>query len=106
MEMTMRSLFLGLIAAASLAGAASAAPSEAAWLTLKTATTADHLVQDGALWRCKADTCSSTKVKALPSGRACRKVAGQLGAVTAFTYRGEALDEAALADCNTAAKPS
>ena len=102
----MRNLVLGLIAAASFAGAASAAPSEGAWLTLKAATTADHLVQDGALWRCKADTCQSTKVKALPSTRACRKVAGQLGAVSAFTYRGEVLDEAALADCNSAAKPS
>ncbi|MDB5456206.1 MAG: hypothetical protein JWP92_1791 [Caulobacter sp.] len=102
----MRNLVLGLIAAASLGGAASAAPSEGAWLTLKTATTADHLAQDGALWRCKAETCTSSKVKALPSSRACRKVAGQLGAVATFTYRGEALDEAALADCNAAAKPS
>ena len=102
----MRSLFLGLIAAASFAGAASAAPSEGAWLTLKAATTADHLVQDGALWRCKGDTCQSAKVKALPSTRACRKVAGELGAVTAFTYRGEALDATALVDCNAAAKPS
>jgi len=33
-------------------------------------------------------------------------VAGELGAVTAFTYRGEALDATALADCNAAAKPS
>jgi hypothetical protein len=97
---------MGLTACALMSAVpAFAADTEAAWLTLKSPTTADHLIQDGAVWRCKSDVCKSPRVKSLPAVRACRKLAGQLGAVTAFNYRGEALDEAAIAECNTAAKP-
>ena len=101
----MRTLLMGLTACALLSAPAFASDTESAWLTLKSPTTADHLIQDSALWRCKSDVCKSPKVKSLPVGRACRKIAGQLGAVSAFNYRGEALDEAGIADCNTAAKP-
>jgi hypothetical protein len=62
------------------------------------------LIQDGAAWRCTGDTCAAPQVKSLPIGRACRKVAAELGAVSAFNYRGVDLDAAGLADCNTAAK--
>jgi hypothetical protein len=104
----MRTFIAGAFAACCLMGVAQAETpaSEGAWLTLKAPTTADHLIQDGALWRCKTDVCRSPKVKSLPSVRACRKVVGQLGAVSAFNYRGEALSEADLAACNTAAKPA
>jgi hypothetical protein len=45
------------------------------------------------------------QVKSLPIARACRKVAAELGAVASFNYRGQDLDAAGIADCNTAAKP-
>ncbi|WP_066683939.1 hypothetical protein [Caulobacter sp. CCH9-E1] len=87
------------------AGTAFAADSEGAWLKLKTPPTTAQFIQDGSVWRCKDDMCSTTKVRALPVARACRKLAGQLGELTAFNYRGEPLEDAALAECNAAAKP-
>ncbi|WP_409449663.1 CC_3452 family protein, partial [Brevundimonas sp.] len=35
-----------------------------------------------------------------PAARACRRVVAKLGPVTAFSYKGEALDAQALAACN------
>ncbi len=99
----------GLMACALLAGLsvgpAFAADTEGAWLKLKTPVSTDHFIQDGSVWRCKDDVCTTTKVRALPVARACRKLAGQLGELAAFNYRGEPLDEAAIVECNTAAKP-
>lgn len=101
--------YAGLMACALMAGSlaspALAADSEGAWLKLKTPVSTDHFIQDGSVWRCKADMCTATKVRALPVARACRKLAGQLGELTAFNYRGEPLEDAAIAECNTAAKP-
>ncbi len=101
--------FAGLLACALTAGSfaspAFAADSEGAWLKLKTPVSTDHFIQDGSVWRCKADVCTATKVRALPVARACRKLAGQLGELTAFNYRGEPLEDTAIAECNTAAKP-
>lgn len=101
--------FAGLTACALmaglLAGPAFAADSEGAWLKLKTPASTDHFIQDGSVWRCTGDVCSTTKVRALPVARACRKLAGQLGELSAFNYRGEPLDDAAITECNTAAKP-
>ncbi|MDR6625989.1 CC_3452 family protein [Caulobacter segnis] len=99
----------GLMACALMAGlsagSAFAADSEGAWLKLKTPATSEQFIQDGSVWRCKAEVCTTTKVRALPVARACRKLAGQLGELTAFNYRGEPLDDAAITECNTAAKP-
>jgi hypothetical protein len=36
-------------------------------------------VFDGAVWRCKADVCRSTKVKSLPPLRSCKRLARELG---------------------------
>lgn len=96
-------LLAGLTACALLAGPAFAAD-ETASLKLKTPATTAQFIHDGSVWHCKEDACTTTKTRALPAGRACRKLAGQLGELTAFTYRGAALDEAAITDCNTAAK--
>ncbi|PIB96992.1 hypothetical protein [Caulobacter sp. X] len=99
----------GLMACALVAGlsasSAFAADNEGAWLKLKTPATTAQFIQDGSVWRCTGELCTTTKVRALPVARACRKLAGQLGELTAFNYRGEPLEDAALADCNTAAKP-
>jgi len=87
------------------ASPAFAADTEGAWLKLKTPATTTQFIQDGSVWRCTGEICSTTKVRALPVARACRKLAGQLGELTAFNYRGEPMDDAAIAECNTAAKP-
>lgn len=98
----------GLMACAVLAGLSASpafAASEGASLKLKTPTTMEQFIQDGSVWRCKDDLCTTTKVRSLPVARACRKLAGQLGELSAFDYRGQSLDDAAIAECNTAAKP-
>jgi hypothetical protein len=99
----MRIFVTALVAASALATGAFAA--EGAVLKLKAPAKAPTLIQDGAMWRCNGDICNAPQVKSLPIGRACRKVAAELGAVTSFNYRGAALDAAGIADCNTAAKP-
>jgi len=100
-------VFAGLAACAlMLAGSANAADTESASLKLKTATTTEQFIHEGSVWRCKSDACSAAQVPSLPIGRACRRVASQIGEVTMFNYRGKSLDDAGLADCNTAAKKS
>jgi len=99
----MRIFLTTLVAASALSTAAFAA--EGAVLKLKATAKVPSLIQDGAAWRCNGEVCAAPQVKALPIGRACRKVAAELGAVASFNYRGEELDAAGIADCNTAAKP-
>jgi hypothetical protein len=99
----MRIFLTALVAASALSTGAFAA--EGAVVKLKAPSKIPSLIQDGAAWRCNGDVCASPQVKSLPIGRACRKVAAELGAVVSFNYRGETLDEAGIADCNTAAKP-
>jgi hypothetical protein len=99
----MRIFIAALVAASAMSSAALAA--EGAVLKLKAPSKLPTLIQDGALWRCNGDVCAAPQVKSLPVGRACRKVVAELGAVSTFNYRGEELDAAGVADCNTAAKP-
>jgi hypothetical protein len=102
----MRVFALAAVAAMALACSASAAEpaKENGWLTLKDKTTKDHLIFDGAVWKCKVDVCRSPKVKAVPADRACRQLSAKLGELTGFGYRGEEFDAAALAACNSGAK--
>ncbi len=97
-------IFAGLMACAFMTAPAFAAD-ESASLKLKAPTTTTKFIQEGSVWNCEGDTCSSTKVQSLPVARACRKLAGQLGEVASFSYRGASLDDAGIAQCNTAAKP-
>ncbi len=99
----MRIFLTTLIAASALSTGAFAA--EGAVLKLKAPAKVPSLIQDGAAWRCTGDVCAAPQVKSLPIGRACRKIVAELGAVATFNYRGEELDAAGVADCNTAAKP-
>lgn len=101
----MRMLVLGVLAAASFVGAAQAASSEGAMLVLKAPPAKAELIQDGAMWRCTGTVCKAPAVKAMPAVRSCRKIVAELGPVSAFTWRGEALDAAGVEECNTAAKP-
>ncbi|WP_168076426.1 hypothetical protein [Caulobacter sp. SSI4214] len=97
--------FAGLMACALITAPAFAADNEGASLKLKAPTTTTKFIHEGSVWNCEGDSCASAKVQSLPVARACRKLAGQLGEVTAFSYRGVSLDDAAIAQCNTAAKP-
>jgi hypothetical protein len=99
----MRIFIAALVAASAMSSAALAA--EGAVLKLKAPSKVPTLIQDGAMWRCNGDVCAAPQVKSLPIGRACRKVAAELGAVVSFNYRGADLDAAGITDCNTAAKP-
>lgn len=96
-------VFAGLLACA-LITPAFAADTESASLKLKTPATTESFIHDGSAWRCEGDTCTTAKARSLPAARACRKLAAQVGELTAFTYRGAAIEGDALADCNTAAK--
>jgi hypothetical protein len=101
----MRSFVLGLAGALALAAAAGAAqPPSAAWLTLKTKTSRDHLMQDGNLWQCKMTVCKAAKVRTGDPAAACKTLAGQLGELTAFSWQGAVLGAEDLAACNAAAK--
>lgn len=99
----MRVFALAAVAAMALAGSAMAADQSGS-LSLKTPFAKDKIIIDGAIWKCAAETCTATSVKAMPSGRACRIMAGKLGELTAFSYRGEVFSAEALAACNVAAK--
>ncbi|MFZ0266402.1 CC_3452 family protein [Caulobacter sp.] len=97
----MRNLIIAVAALAATGGPAMAeTKAQNGWLTLSAPTTQDHVVFDGALWRCKADVCRSTKVKSLPPLRSCKRLARELGTITGFGYRGVSLSEAELAACN------
>jgi hypothetical protein len=106
----MRNLLFAVAALAATGGPAMAETKpQNGWLTLSAPTTRDHIVFDGAVWRCKADVCRSIQVKSLPPLRSCKRLARELGTVTNFGYRGVVLTDAQLADCNpvqTAKTPS
>ena len=103
----MRTLVLGAALTACLAGSAIAgASAPAAWLTLKTKTSANNVVLDGAVWSCKVNVCRATKVKAATGDQACRQLAAKLGELTAFSYRGQDFAPAAVAACNAESKAS
>ncbi len=97
----MRSFIIAVAALAATGGPAMAETRlQNGWLTLSAPTTQDHIVFDGAVWRCKADVCRSTQVKSLPPLRSCKRLARELGPITSFGYRGVTLSESELAACN------
>lgn len=59
-----------------------------------------RVIVDGAAWRCEGASCTASGGTSQPAARACRRVVAKLGPVTAFSYKGETLDEQALATCN------
>ena len=93
-----------LLAAALLLAAAPAfaADAPATSLTLADAAKAPagRVIVDGAAWRCEGASCTASGGANQPAARACRRVVAKLGPVTAFSYKGEALDAQALATCN------
>lgn len=93
-----------LIAAALFAAAPALADTPATSLTLVDAAKAPagRTIIDGAAWRCDGAQCTATGGASQPASRACRRVVAKFGAVAAFSYKGETLDEQALAICNAA----
>lgn len=99
----MRSFIIAVAALAATGGPAMAeTKAQSGWLTLSAPAAQDHVVFDGAVWRCKGDTCRSTQVKSLPPLRSCKRLARELGPITGFGYRGVTLSDAQLAQCNPA----
>jgi hypothetical protein len=97
----MRRLIITVAALAATGGLAMAetAPQQG-WLTLSAPAAKDHIVFDGAVWRCKAEVCQASQVKSLPPLRSCKRLARELGPVTSFGYRGVVLSADQLAACN------
>ena len=72
----MRNLLFAVAALAATGGPAMAEiKPQNGWLTLSAPTTRDHIVFDGAVWRCKSDVCRSPQVKSLPPLRSCKRLA-------------------------------
>lgn len=93
-----------LIAAALFVAAPALADTPTTSLTLVDAAKAPtgRTIVDGAAWRCDGAQCTATGGASQPASRACRRVVAKFGAVAAFSYKGETLDEQALAICNAA----
>ena len=96
-----------LIATAVLALAVpAAAQTPATSLTLADAASAPsgRVIIDGASWTCDdAGACEARGGTSQPADRACRRVVARLGAVTAFSWKGQALNEQEIAACNASA---
>lgn len=77
---------------------------EGASLSLATpAAKADYVI-DGAHWACDGTACQSGLVDGMPAMRSCKHVVAEIGAVTAFSWRGKTLSAAELSICNIAAR--
>ena len=100
----MRSLIIAVAALAATGGSAMAETQplkqEGGWLTLSAPAAQDHIVFDGAVWRCQGDVCRSSQVKSLPPLRSCKRLARELGPITSFSYRGVTLEADQLAECS------
>ncbi len=95
---------IALTAAWLIAGYAAEPTTTTADLTLATPAKASSYLIDEAYWECKGTTCHSSTTTDMPALRACKRVVAETGAVTAFAWRGETLNDAELALCNTRAK--
>ncbi len=57
-------------------------------------------IVDGASWRCEGTACTASGGANQPAARACRRVVARFGAVSSFSWKGEALTAEQLAVCN------
>jgi hypothetical protein len=101
----MRSLAVTLAFGLMATAAPALAQAGGSSLTLKNGSDAPaSIIVDGATWRCAGGACVSVGGASQTAERACRRVVAKLGAVTAFTWQGQALGEDKVAACNTSAK--
>jgi hypothetical protein len=91
-----------ILAAALLVAAPAAAAGSASTAVLVDASKAPagRTIIDGAAWRCDGATCTANGGANQTAARACRRIVARFGAVTAFTYKGQALSAEEVAACN------
>ncbi len=77
---------------------------ESADLTLAASPSRPEFIIDGADWQCADIICHAAWVDDMPVVRSCQRIVAEMGAVTAFSYRGKALSAGQLAQCNMRAK--
>ena len=99
-----RLAMLALATVAAVTPLSAFARTESAELTLQQPAAQNEYIIDGARWACDGATCRSGFVDDMPALRSCKRVVAVTGAVTSFSWRGRALNEAELAVCNTKAK--
>lgn len=95
-----------VIAALALAAPVAAQSPAGTSLTLADAATAPtgRVIIDGAGWTCDdTGACTAFGGQAQPAERACRRAVARLGAVTAFSWKGQALSAEQIAACNASA---
>jgi hypothetical protein len=91
-----------IVAAALFAAAPALAQSNASSAVLVDAAKApaSRVIIDGAAWRCDGQNCTATGGNSQTALRACRRVVAKFGQVSAFTYKGVALNSEEIAACN------
>ena len=62
-----------------------------------------NFVTRSTIWSCDGTTCTAARA-AERAAFVCERIAGEIGALTAFTAGGDAFDPDALAKCNAKAK--
>lgn len=70
---------------------------------LEAPATSAKFIGRGVVWNCAGNACSAPRGDSRPA-ISCAALVKQAGKVTAFTVGGTALDEAALARCNSFAR--
>lgn len=92
-----------LLVAATLLVAAPAfaqSPATSATLTDAAKAPASRTIIDGATWQCEGASCTASGGANQPAARACRRVVARFGTVSAFSYKGVALNAEQIAACN------
>ena len=91
-----------ILAAVMLVAAPAAAQGSASTAVLADASKAPagRTIIDGATWRCEGASCTANGGANQTAARACRRIVARFGAVTAFTYKGQALSAEELTACN------
>lgn len=65
---------------------------------------ADDIVAAKAIWSCEGETCEAELSRKTATVKTCKKVAKEVGKLTAFAGEKNALSDADIEACNTAAK--
>jgi hypothetical protein len=104
-----RSLLTAVAAGAALmatfGAAASANRSEAVTATVSQPFAADsRVIAAGIVWNCSGDACIANAER-IVNVRTCRRLAREVGPVTAFASATAALTAEQIEACNTAARP-
>lgn len=63
-----------------------------------------RVVAESVVWTCEGTVCTGELRRREPTVRICRKIAREVGVVTALRNTASALTEEQLAECNTSAR--